>query len=188
MNPTDSYRRLAGAMSPVPTVTSTELEVTKRSDGKWAAQLSSTLFPGAYGVDQVRWQSLNLDTATTLELGYSREAGDPVMSEAAHARYSSFQTMTVVVDSTDLQGSVGDALTLDLNVLHMPGIGAIQDLVDDPSVKNYAFDTMVKGAIPVLVGVHVTMEYVQGITPPEALPGSSSTTPPRQPSPTRCGI
>ena len=44
---------------------------------------------------------------------------------------------------------------------------AIQDLVDDPSVKNYAFDTMVKGAIPVLVGVHVTMEYVQGITPPE---------------------
>ena len=38
--------------------------------------------------------------------------------------------------------------------------------MEDPNVRNFAFDTLIKGAVPVDVSVAFEVQYIQGVTAP----------------------
>ena len=152
------------ATSPVPTSTVARLSGTK-SGNVWSIEIPRSEFPGAYGVTAISYNGNTINTNITPILGYVPGNPAPFMTEPLHARYSSFQTLTVEFASFAGLSSLSEA-DFDVSLIYMPGIGTLQDLMDGSDIRSYAFDTLIKAAIPVLIDVGVEIEYTQGTVIP----------------------
>jgi len=149
--------------NPVPSAVTTTIAGT-RSGTVWTVEISSSLFPGAFGVTQVLHNGDIIDDLTHV-LGFETSVGEPFMSEASHARYSKYQTMSITFES-DLVDNTLSTTNFEVTVLYMPSIDTLQDHLNGVDVRSYAFDHIVKGAVPVIVQAHLEIEHPAGITPP----------------------
>jgi hypothetical protein len=152
--------------APVPSFASVTLTGLKGSDGVWEIQIPRETFAGAYGVTEVRRGTRIYNGELQQVLGYELEDNAPYITEAVHARYSKYQTLAVHFTATDIDESLNE-LEFEVDILFMPGLNTLQEYMQGADIRSYAFDTLVKGTIPVLVSVAATIEYVQGITPPD---------------------
>ena len=90
------------------------------------------------------------------------------MTKAIHARYSRYQTLDIQFTSDKITGfTAGQTASFDVEIFYMPGLVVLQELMQDPNVRNYGFDTLVKGAVPVSISVQVEVRYRQGVAVPE---------------------
>jgi hypothetical protein len=150
----------------VPSTAIASLTAVKRDGTVWAIDIPRETFPGAYGVLSIQYQDQLIVAAIGIELSFAADDDTaPLMNEAIHARYSAYQVMTAVIDTTAIPDTLDEA-DVQVEVLYMPGVGVVQDLLSDPSVRNYSFDILAKGVIPVITSVHVDIEYPAGIQPP----------------------
>jgi hypothetical protein len=154
------------ATGPVPSTASADLTGTRDSDGVWTVVIPSDTFPGAYGVLDLRYQGNIINADLNHVLGLDVNGTTPRMTTPLHARYSAFQTLEIEFRADDIAESITEA-TFTANVFYMPGVGALQDFVDGEDVRSYAYDQVIKGAIPVLIGANLEVEYRQGIEAPD---------------------
>jgi DNA-directed RNA polymerase subunit L len=152
--------------SPVPSQATAALTGTRDSEGVWSIEIPRETFAGAYGVTEIRNGTNIYNTDIVPVFGYELDEGAPRITEPIHARYSKYQTLTVQFVASDIDASITEQ-TFDVDVLFMPGLNTLQEYMQGADIRSYAFDTLVKGTIPVLTSVAVTVEYVQGITPPD---------------------
>jgi hypothetical protein len=150
--------------SPVPASATVSLAGT-RVGTTWTIEIPSSTFPGAYGVTNVLYKSSIIDNLTHV-LGYSVSTGDPFLSSASHARYSRYQDLSITFDTDAVDNTLTTA-NFEVTVMFMPSLDTLQDYLNGVNVRSYAFDHVVKGAIPVIVEAHIDIEYAAGITPPE---------------------
>lgn len=151
--------------SAVPSFATVTLPGTKSSDGVWSIPIPRETYAGAYGVTEVRNGTRIYNAELTQVLGYELDDNAPFITEPIHARYSKYQTLTVQFTATDIDESISE-LDFEVDVLFMPGLNTLQEYMQGADIRSYAFDTLVKGTIPVLVSVAATVEYAQGVTPP----------------------
>jgi hypothetical protein len=151
--------------APVPSVSRATLTGTRNSDGDFEIEIPQSEFPGAYGVERIFFQENLINTNIVPTLGFTVEDDSPLITEVAHARYSKFQTLLVTFEATSVQASVTET-EFEVDILFMPGIAAVQDIVEDPDIKNRSFDTLVKGVIPVFLNIRVEVTYQQGAVAP----------------------
>jgi hypothetical protein len=162
----DAYIRV----NPTPTTATVTLTGTYDSDTElWSIEIPPEDYPGAYGALGIAYQdSLIINNWDTV-IDYYTDENSPFMSEAIHARYSKYQILTLqfgayqVLDAAALAGSA----EFEVDIYYTPSLVALQDYVEDPNVRNYAFDTLIKGAIPIDIQVAFEVQYRQGIVPPD---------------------
>lgn len=152
---------------PVPTTVTTTLTGTRDADSIWTIIIPEDTYPGAYGVTRITYNGDLVSGGINHVLGFFTEESAPLMTEQAHARYSMYQTMSVQFRADDIPSAVTSA-TFIVDVLYMPGVAALQAMVQDDSVRSYSFDMLIKAAIPILVAVSVDLEYPRGFAPPTA--------------------
>lgn len=158
----DAYIRTAV----VPASVVTTLTGIKDADGVWTIEIPADDFPGAYGVTRIRYGTVPI-TEYTEVLGFDTQSTAPWMSEAIHARYSIYQTLEVQFSAWDILVDA-DSASFEVTVLYMPGLTALQELIETPDVRSYGFDMLIKGAVPVVVNIDVTIRYWKGLNVPEA--------------------
>ena len=147
----------------VPVLTEVSLAGT-RSNGRWWVTVPAATYPGAYGVMNVQYGNNFLTDVTPL-LGVSASgATGPLVSTGPDARYSMYQTLQVGIYSTGLPDE--DTLTFTMVVMHMPGVAELQALVNGETYRNFAFDMLIRGVIPLIVSPQLEIRYAQGITAP----------------------
>jgi hypothetical protein len=151
--------------TPVPSFATVSLPATRDVDGVWVLPIPRETYAGAYGVTEIRNGS---DIYNELQhvLGYELDANAPYITEPIHARYSKYQLLEIRFETSDIDESITE-FTFEVDILFMPGLNTLQEYMQGADIRSYAFDTLLKGTIPVLVGVAVTVEYVQGVTPPD---------------------
>lgn len=163
----DAYVRV----NPTPTTATATLTGTYDSDtGLWSIEIPAEDYPGAFGVLGISYEEDLIINNWSTVLGYYTDENSPYMSEPLHARYSKYQTMTVqfeVYQALDVEAAAGSA-DFEVDIYYTSSLVALQDYVEDPNVRNYAFDTLIKGAIPVDVQVAFEVQYRQGVTAPDA--------------------
>ena len=153
--------------NPIPPTATDTLPATIDSAGVWTMEIPAEAYPGAYGVLAVRSEGLTVDSDITPILSFFTEDNAPRMSKTIHARYSKYQLLSVQFSSSKLEATAGTTQSFEVDILYMPGLLDLQDLMNDDNVRNYAFDTLVKGAIPVSISVDYGIKYVQGVIAPE---------------------
>lgn len=151
--------------SPVPSFATASLPATREAGGTWSLPIPRETYAGAYGVTEIRNGADAYNTNLVHVLGYELDEGAPHITQPVHARYSKYQTLTIQFETTGIDDSVTEQ-NFDVDILFMPGLNTLQEYMQGADIRSYAFDTLVKGTIPVLVSVAVTVEYVQGISPP----------------------
>jgi hypothetical protein len=163
----DAYVRV----NPTPTTATVTLTGTYDSDTDlWTIEIPAEDYPGAYGVLGVNYADQLDITSWNTVLDYYTDENAPFMSEAIHARYSKYQLMSIqfsVYQSLDAEAAAGSA-QFEVDIYYTPSLVALQDYVEDPNVRNYAFDTLIKGAVPVDIQIAFEVQYRQGVTPPDA--------------------
>lgn len=157
----DAYIRTAVVPASVVTVLSGIRDV----NDVWTVEIPTDDFPGAYGVVQIKYGE-NVITEYTEIVGFDTQLGAPWINEAAHARYSVYQTLSVQFTAWDIV-IAEDTASFEVTVLYMPGLQSLQDLVEEPDVRSYGFDMLIKGSVPVVVDVDVTINYWKGLDVPE---------------------
>ena len=148
----------------VPISVEDTLPGTRDDDGVWSIEIPAATYPGAYGVDRIRHGN-NVITDITPILGFAPEGTVPLMERPIHARYSKYQTLVVEFEDDTISPDITE-MDFITSILYMPGVATLQDLMNDVDVRSYSFDTMIKAVIPIITSIHVTLEYVSGITPP----------------------
>jgi len=151
--------------SPVPSSASVTLTGERQSDGMWRIDVPADPYAGAYAVTAVRYGDNEYNTDLTHVFGYDTDETAPLITAPEHARYSKYQTLHVLLTAVDINDAITTA-DFEVDVLFMPGIATLQEYVNDPDIRSYAFDTLIKATVPVITGVSVTIEYSQGVTPP----------------------
>lgn len=150
--------------SPIPVVSKATLEGTK-TDGVWTVVIPADSYPGAVGVLDIMYNNITQNTGISHILGYSPEGPWPLIESAIHARYSQYQTLSIQFETDAVEASLDEASFV-VSVLHMPGVGSLQDYLNDPGIRSHAFDHVLKSAIPIVTEVDVQIEYARGVTPP----------------------
>lgn len=152
--------------APVPIQTRATLSGNRVSGDTWDIEIPADTFPGAYAVLAVWYGNTQINTGLTPVLGYEPVGPYPLITSAEQARYSKYQTLHVRFE-TDLIPVATLIANFEVVVLHMPGIGALQDYVNGDDVRSYSFDHVIKVVIPVIIDADVNIEYVRGISPPD---------------------
>ena len=150
--------------APVPNVVKVPLTGTKVA-GVWTIAIPADVYAGAYGVLAVWYGGNRLDASLTPVLGFTSPVGAPRMTEAAHARYSPYQTLSVTFELFDLLTTVATA-EFEVEIFYATGLADLQTLVTAELNRSYGFDMLVKGAIPVVVEVDLEVRYAQGLDVP----------------------
>lgn len=157
----DVYARTAQ----IPSIVTASISGT-REDGAWTLDIDRESFPGAYGVLRMRFaDQLLVPSSFTTSIGFEQEDDAPLMSSAAHARYSAYQTMSVTFELPD-DPIAEDAAEFEVDVMYMPGLLSLQSYMQSKDIRNYAFDTLVKAPVPIVVGFDVELRYLTGLVPP----------------------
>lgn len=150
----------------VPASVTATLTGTADADYLWTIEIPAATYPGAYGVVSIRYRQLAI-TEFTEVFGFTTAPTAPYMAEVAHARYSMYQTLSVQFTAWDLPLNE-TSLDFEVTVMYMPGLVELQQFVEQPEVRGYGFDLLVKGAVPVTVSLDVTIRYWRGLDAPEA--------------------
>ena len=159
----DTYVKTA----PVPIQTLATLTGIRVSGNLWNLEIPADTYPGAYAVLSVWYGSTQINTGLIPVLGYAPAGPVPLITSAEQARYSKYQTLSIQFE-TDLVPTADTEVEFKALVLHMPGIGTLQDYIDDDSIRSFSFDHVIKAVIPVIIEADVDIEYVQGVTAPDA--------------------
>jgi hypothetical protein len=153
--------------SPVPVEVTQALTGTRTTGNVFEIDITSTIFPGAYGVSRVKYNDQALDISLTHVIGYDVQGPWPLIESATHARYSQYQTLTLQFETTEVPAADTEA-DFEVTVLYMPGVKDMQTFLDDPGIRSHSFDHVVKAVIPVIVDLDVDIEYQGGVEAPEA--------------------
>jgi hypothetical protein len=137
-----------------------------RTAGVWRMDLPRESFPGAYGVLQVLYEGAIIPASgfQTI-LSFEQTDDSPLMSAPIHARYSPYQLLSVEFTFID-DPIVDDTADFDLDVLYMPGLLSLQSWLQDPEVRSYSFDTLVKAPVPIVCSFDVEIRYNAGLVAP----------------------
>lgn len=154
--------------APIPIISEVTLAGTKDSNGVWTVVIPADSYPGAFGVLSVIYNGVEQNTGITHVLGYDPQGPWPLIESALHARYSQYQTLSIQFENMSVDSSLTDANFV-VRVVHMPGVGALQDYLNDPGIRSHAFDHVLKGGIPIVTEVDVEIEYARGISPPSVV-------------------
>lgn len=138
----------------------------------WEAQVPSSVLRSAYGVVAVRNADASADTPSydlvTQIRGFSIPEGltrKPRIFTGMDAAFSQYQTIRVqFVDTTKPAGNypLGSTAEYDLEVLGMPLIDEIADFMQSPGRLDRATDVLVRGAVPCLVDIDMTVRLLDG--------------------------
>jgi len=150
--------------APIPIVSRATLEGTKE-DGVWTIVIPADSYPGALGVLGFEYEGSFQSTGISYVLDYDPQGPWPLIESAIHARYSQYQTMSIQFETSAVEASIDEASFI-VSVVHMPGVGSLQDYLNDPAIRSHAFDHVVKSAIPIVTEVDVEIEYPRGVTAP----------------------
>jgi len=151
--------------SPVPVTGTQIISATRDSDGVFSAVIPADVFPGAYGVTEIRREGNAINAEITHVLGHDSDRAFPLIRDAIHARYSKYQTLTVQFEDSSIASATTEA-DFEFDVLYMPNIANIQEYMEGVDIRSYGFDTLVKATVPIIVDTNLDIEYAQGITPP----------------------
>jgi len=150
----------------VPSLTSAALTGERQADGRFRVEIPREDFPGAYGVEQIFSEENLINTEIETELGFVPDPSQlTLMSETIHARYSQFQTMAVLFNADNVDSATTEAV-FQVDVLFMPGLDVVQDILGAQNTKNFSFDALSKAAIAVVVTALIEIKHIQGIAPP----------------------
>jgi hypothetical protein len=150
--------------APIPIVTEAPLTGYK-TDGVWSIEIPADSYPGAAGVQQITYGDTLINTGITHVLGYDPQGPWPLIESALQARYSKYQTLTVQFETDAVDPSL-DEVDFVVSIIHMPGVGTLQEYLNDPAIRSHAFDHVVKGVVPVVIDVDVDIEYTRGAVVP----------------------
>lgn len=149
---------------PVPVWSMVPLTGTRQPDDSWLINVPADAYPGVYGVLNVYYGGNRIDTSLTPVIGFTRPDGSPFMTVAADARFSAYQTYAVRF-TTDI-AIAGTTAIFTVELLYSYGVGTLQDFMNTEAIRSYAFDTLIKGVIPVVIEVDGEVRYPQGLTMP----------------------
>lgn len=154
--------------APVPSVSTALLVGTRQEDGRFSVEIPAEEFPGAFGVLQVKSGDNIINTEIETVLGFiPDDTQKAIIEENIHARYSGFQTMSILFAADNIEPAVTES-SFNVDIVFMPGLASVQDLVENISVRNFSFDAVVKGAVPMMIQTAIEYRFLQGLTPPNA--------------------
>lgn len=145
--------------------------------GTWQLTLGRDDAPGFYELGAIRPAGAAATVVGGLTVVSEVRALDrtgsgfvPDLATVAEGAFSRYQTATVqfrddFARADDL--ALGAVRTYDVEVRHLPLIGAIQDLMTDREVRHYGADCLVKAPIPCFVQVSLTIHKQAGAADPD---------------------
>jgi hypothetical protein len=135
-------------------------------DTYWKFEIPS-LYAGAYGVSNIFTSNYTITGPYAYELNYVPTNSRPYIDNAQEARYSSYQKLYVYFYDENTRETVETTKQYSTTVLYMPNIDELQSYMEDPLRQAATFDVLVKAFIPVEISVGLTLEYSQGVVPPD---------------------
>jgi len=147
--------------------TEQELLITFSNDGSgnWTAQLPNTIGQGADTVLSIYTEDKSQRIGdVTITPTFTTEVDAPTVTEAIHARYSTYQLLDVAFT---YQGDISSTAVYRVTVQHMPGLQTLQDWVESAAIRSKAFSVLVKGGPVIRVAVDMTVTYTSGADVPD---------------------
>lgn len=169
----DNYHGVSGGgavdayvkTEPVPSMVNAALTGEKDSDDVWTIEIPAATYPGVYGITQIQYDN-QLITEFTEVLSFTTDDTAPWMGEMLHARFSKYQALSAQFSTLQPLTSDSEA-QFTVSLLYMPGLSALQELVENPNVRSYGFDMLIKGAVPVVIAPSIDISYPKGMTVPD---------------------
>ena len=141
---------------------------------KWKVLLSKTDAPAFYMINSIEHADVDGVLTYTGDIDYtfacdvSNETYIPDCSDGTQARYTKYQTAEAIFIFDDLGfTTIGDTTTFDVNVLLLPNIATLQDLLASSEYRNPAGDYLVKAPIPMFISVEAVIKYSDFRTTPD---------------------
>lgn len=155
-------------------VTATCVEID--SDSIWQFSVNKAVLPGFFEFQRIRRQSeANLNSG--FEIVSDTRANDltgsdfiPDIANTAEGAYSAFQVATVRFRDTrtPLGGiTVGSTASYVCDIIGVPLIGEIQQLMSSRDVRSYAADVLIKAPVPCFVQVSMRINKSAGDPTPD---------------------
>jgi len=124
--------------------------------------LDRNVAPGFYEVsrvypaDQLNYSGsfVIIDDVRNYDLSAAAQSFVPEIIDTVEAVFSAYQTATIrFLDNrtTTLSQPVGTKITYNVDILYLPYIDAIQNFVNDRSVRHFGADCLVKAPVPAFV-------------------------------------
>jgi hypothetical protein len=145
----------------------TPLVATRVSGSLWRADIPSDQYAGAYGVNSIRTTEALIDTPIQHELSLYSTSSRPFVDSPIEARYSKYQIMSVLFYDANTLGSSETEKTYSFEILYMPNIDDLQDYIEDDDIEAALSDVLVKAFVPIEISAGITVDYPQGILPPD---------------------
>ena len=145
----------------------TPLSASRVSGTLWRAEIPADIYPGAYGVSSIRTTSYIIDTPIQHEISLYTNSSRPYVDTPTEARYSKYQTMSVLFYDANTLGTAEDSKTYSFEILYMPNIADLQDYIEGDDIEAALSDVLVKAFVPIEVSTGITIDYAPGVLPPD---------------------
>ncbi len=145
----------------------TPLEATRVEGSLWRAEIPEGLYAGAYGVASIRTTSSLIDTPIQHVIDITSTDSRPYVDAPIEGRYSKYQKMSVLFYDASTLESGETTKTYSFEILYMPNISDLQDYVEGDDIQAALSDVLVKAFVPIEVSAGITIDYPQGILPPD---------------------
>jgi hypothetical protein len=144
---------------------------TKIAENTWRIQLLNSDVPGFYRIQSIIPTSKDINLGGTLlptsvDYGFSiypgarnnEIAADTVAQSVSNARFTKYQTATVIFNYTDPENiAVGKTASFELHISNQPHIADMQDLLLLDEHRLACADYLVKAVVPCMVSLNINL-------------------------------
>jgi hypothetical protein len=153
----DVYIRMSDALPSQ----SVALTGTCLGSGQWSIAIPATSVPGFYDVASVTTSGGGIVGSQDFTLAYGYDttsyANKNSIASAQEARFTRYQTCTVVINNYKTSASAGATETFSLELVYQPNISDVQTLFLDEDNRIPCADYLVKGIVPCNVSVNLVL-------------------------------
>lgn len=143
----------------LPAVTAVAISANRLEGDIWRLNITRELVPGFYNIASLAYANSNYVITDQNDMGVEFRAetqtGEPAFMNGIEARYSMYQAATVEFIFPGITGTTAD---FNLTMSYMPSLVDLQSYINQSDVRNPAQSVVIKGAVPVFVGINMKIK------------------------------